>query len=75
VTLEGRVSLHKAGLVLETSGPMILLDYLGAADASWPTPGTHAQVTGVLRAAGDAGRDYPFKLERPQSKVVENSAR
>ena len=72
VTLEGKVELHKAGLVLQTSGPPVILEYRGAQDASWPEVGTRVRVTGVLRAGG---REYPFRLEHPRSTRLDNSAR
>src|SRR4051794_10658277 len=65
LTLEGQVELHKEGLVLSNSGPPIVLEYYGAADASWPKVGTHVQVTGTLRLRRGPREEYPFRLDRP----------
>jgi hypothetical protein len=75
VILEGQVTLTKAGLVLRTSGLPIILEYLGAQDATWPEPGIRVQVTGVLRKYEVEHTEYRFRLERPQSTIIENQAR
>jgi hypothetical protein len=75
VTIEGNVTVQKAGLVLETSGPPIVLEYRGAQDASWPAPGTHVRATGTLRVVEGVSREYRFRLEHPQSRIIENPAR
>ena len=65
VALEGRVELRKAGLVLVTSGPPVILEYRGAEDATWPKPGGRVRATGILRVTGTGeGR---FRLEHPRS--------
>jgi hypothetical protein len=74
VILEGRVELHKAGYVLKTSAPPIVLEYFGAQDASWPEVGTRVQVTGTLRASQGTRGEYPFRLEHPRSTLLENPA-
>jgi hypothetical protein len=75
VVLEGKVTMQKAGYVLETSGLPIILEYRGAQNATWPTPGTRVQVTGTLRAAEGARSEYRYHLEHPQSRIVADPTR
>jgi hypothetical protein len=74
VTLEGKFAMRKAGYLLETSGPVVLLDYRGKPEGTWPALGDLVQVTGTLRAAAPF-REYKFRLEHPQSKIVKTRAR
>ena len=72
VTLEGQVELHKAGYVLKTSGPAIVLECDGAQGEVWSRVGTRVQLTGTLRATEapppylGARQAYPFHLEHPR---------
>ena len=68
VTLQGQVELHKAGLVLITSGSQVILEYRGAADDSWPSPGSRIEVTGTLQATNSRWEKFPFRLEHPCNK-------
>jgi hypothetical protein len=75
VTLEGKVEDSKAGYVLKTSGAPIILEYYGAQDASWPTPGTWIEVTGTLKVVTESGEQYRFRLQKPRSRLIQAPVR